>query len=42
MAFEPKEAEIWQKQLKKDKEAQIYEESYKVNEDEEEFEYLNE
>ncbi|KKK49993.1 hypothetical protein LCGC14_3129470 [marine sediment metagenome] len=42
MAFTPEEEKIWEKQNIKEKEQEIYEKSYKVNDEEDELEFLDE
>lgn len=41
MAYTPEEAKIWEKQNMKEKEEEIYEKSYKVNDEEDELEFLD-
>lgn len=41
MAFTPEEAKIWEKQNIKEKETEIYEKSYKVNDEEDELGFLD-
>ena len=41
MAFTPEEAKIWEKQNMKEKEKEIYEKSYKVNDEEKEWGFLD-
>ena len=42
MTFSKEEADIWEKQNVKEKEQEIFEKSYKVNDEEDELEFLDE